>query len=76
MIIVRRLLGEGNKEEAIKDVGAKFFRAKLVGQQRQVTGEEVQEDVCERRVIVGLLWKQNIESVQDSSPGAGPSDSW
>lgn len=46
--------GKRSKKEAIKDDWAKVFWSELIGEQGEVSGQQVQEDVTKGHVIVGL----------------------
>lgn len=46
--------GVGSEEEAVKDDGAEIFWSKLVREQSEVSGQQVQEDVSKGHVVVGL----------------------
>ncbi len=43
-----------SKKEAIKDNRTKLFWSKLVREQGEVSGQQVQEDVAKGHVVVGL----------------------
>ncbi len=46
--------GKRSQKEAIKDDWAKLFWSKLIREQGEVSSQQVQEDVAEGHVIVGL----------------------
>lgn len=53
--------GKRSKKEAIKDNWAKVFWSKLIGEQGEVSGQQVQEDVTKGHVIVGLHCEGGVD---------------
>lgn len=46
--------GKGGKKEAVKYGRTKVLRSKLIGEQNEVSGQQVQEDVIKGHVVVRL----------------------
>lgn len=48
------LPGKGSKEEAVKDNRTKLLCTELIREQGEVSSQQVEEDVAEGHVIIGL----------------------
>lgn len=47
----------GSEEEVVEETGAEFLLCKFIGKESEVASEQVQENVTEGQVIVGLCCK-------------------
>lgn len=61
--------GEGSKEESVEDNRAELLRSKLIREQGEVSSQQVQEDVTESHVIVGLHYRSNTHTYTPSEMG-------